>query len=90
MLTEVALATEQMEKIKALPFANITSSDSQNFSGNFNKYSYSIGVVYVNPPNYDVNAGTATNYKRVQVNVTNSILPDIQTDLVTIVTHLDN
>jgi len=90
MLNATTLATEQMENIKALPFGNIASSGSQVFTGSFNKYSYAVDVIYVNPPNYDVNAGTTTNYKRVQVNVTNSVLPDIQTNLVTIVANLDN
>src|SRR3989338_1203663 len=67
MLNATTLATEQMENIKAMSFGNIASSGSQAFTGSFNKYSYSVNVIYVSPPNYDVDAGTQTSYKRVQV-----------------------
>lgn len=90
MLNATSLANEEMEVIKAKTFQNIVSQGAQAFSSPFNKYSYSVNVIYISPPDYDVDAGTPTNYKRVQVNVTNSILPDIQTNLVTIVANLDN
>jgi len=90
MLNATALASEVLEGIKAKPFGNISSSGPQAFGGSFNKYSHSVDVVYINPPNYDMDAGIETNYKRVQVNVTNSILPDIETNLVTIITNLNN
>lgn len=89
MLNSTSLAGEKMEDIKTLSFTNINSQSNQAFSGAFNRYNYSVSVNYVSSPNYDISVDpTQTNYKRVQVNISNNILPEITASLITIITSL--
>ncbi len=43
----------------------------------FNGYSRSVTVFYVSANNLDANAGVITSFKRIQVTVTNSQIPDV-------------
>ncbi len=85
MLNSVNLANEKMEDLKTLSFTNLVNQTG-SFSGAFSQYSYSVTVYYVSPPNYDLSVNpTVTNYKRVVVVVTNNIVSEMQSNLVTLI-----
>ncbi|MCM8784372.1 MAG: type II secretion system GspH family protein [Candidatus Omnitrophica bacterium] len=87
ILTSTGLAEGKMEEIKLLNFDNVGDSLG-TFSSPFGNYSFSVSVGCVTSSNYD-NPQTCQptdNYKRVAVTVSNSIIPQIDSTLVTIIT----
>ena len=88
ILKTTNLAEEKMEEIKALSFDDITDSSGQ-FNGPFQDYSFSISVGCISPPDYENthSCNITDNYKRVTVTVSNSIIPEIDSSLVTIISR---
>lgn len=77
--TSVMLAESELERVMQQPFFNITNESQVSFGGDFSAYRYQVVVDYVNGTNtaalYVPVAGT-TDYKRVQIQVVNTGLPD--------------
>lgn len=87
-ITSVGLTEEKIEEIKSLSFNNVVDS-SGTFSSPFQRYSFSISVGCVTSNNYD-NPQTCQitdNYKHVTVTVNNSIIPEVNSTLTTIITR---
>ncbi|MCM8778346.1 MAG: hypothetical protein NC898_03780 [Candidatus Omnitrophica bacterium] len=84
ILKSTSLAEEKMEEIKSLNFDEIVTV-SGNFDTPFQDYIFSINVYCVRPPDYETQANCG-DYKRVEVLVNNSVIPEIESTLVTIIT----
>lgn len=65
--TAVLLAREKMAEEKVLDFSNITDVATTNFSGEFNNYTYSVNVDYVEDTDLNTPAPGTTAYKRIEV-----------------------
>jgi prepilin-type N-terminal cleavage/methylation domain-containing protein len=74
MLTvATALSEQKMEEALNLGFSNIANISLTSFASPFNDYAYQVIVYYVNAADLNTSVGpTATEYKRVEVRVTNN------------------
>lgn len=86
MTVATMLTKGEMERVKGLSFANVSDENRDSpaaFSGNFSNYSWQVRVDPV--PEDIADDETMTNYKQVEVRVTNDIAG--QVSLKTIVTN---
>lgn len=84
----VNLAEEKMEEIKSLGFEEIVNH-SGTLESPFEAYNFSVSVSCVTPPDYETTytCDTTDDYKRVTVTVSNSIIPEIESTLVSIISR---
>ena len=83
--TAVALAEGEIERLTMMRYSLLVSDAVPNaFPSPFSAYTKQATVMYVNPNALNTNAGAATNYRNVQVQVSNSISGNIT--LTTLVT----
>jgi prepilin-type N-terminal cleavage/methylation domain-containing protein len=75
--TSVALAEGEIERLTMTRFSLLANEASSAFPSPFSAYSKQAAVMYVNPNALNTNAGAATNYRNVQVQVSNSISGNI-------------
>ncbi len=86
MAITTSLAKGEMERMLGLDFASVADENrdaAEAFSGNFSNYSWQVRVDAV--PIAIADDATMTNYKQIEVRVTNAIVGDI--NLKTIVTN---
>mgnify|MGYP000973875755 CR=1 FL=1 len=77
--TSVMLAEEELERVMQKPFLNITNESQVSFGGDFSAYRHEVAVDYVNATNtsaLNVPVAGVTNYKRVNIRVLNTGLPE--------------
>ena len=72
--TSVALAEGEMERVTNLRFSSVANQVSTAFSAPFDNFSFQIAADYVNSGALNTAVAGPTDYKRVQVKVTNAIL----------------
>ncbi|MFC1666757.1 prepilin-type N-terminal cleavage/methylation domain-containing protein [Candidatus Omnitrophota bacterium] len=83
MAVAVGLAKGEMERVSGLSFADVSNEPPANFSGNFSNYSFRV-IMSAVPTDIAVDP-SKSNYKQVEVRVTNVIIGDVS--LKTIVTN---
>lgn len=82
------LARDQMEElIQGKGFADIDDVALTNFAEPFETYQYQLNVDYVAQDNLDEPTEDTTDYKRVQMVVTNTEVPNVNVNLVTLVVN---
>ena len=75
--TSVALAEGEIERLTMTRFSLIANEASSAFPSPFSAYNKQTTVMYVNANALNTNAGATTNYRNVQVQVSNSISGNI-------------
>ncbi|MBU1853797.1 MAG: prepilin-type N-terminal cleavage/methylation domain-containing protein [Candidatus Omnitrophica bacterium] len=83
MQVATALAGQEMERVTALRYSDIVNESSTAFTGNFSNYTYAVTVSAV-PVALATDPGM-TDYKQVEVTVSNSIIGSVT--LKTVVTN---
>ena len=73
MATAVSLAEAEMERVTGLRFSGVANAAATAFSAPFSAYSCEIVADYVNSGALNTPVVGPTDYKRVQVKVSNSI-----------------
>jgi Tfp pilus assembly protein PilV len=73
MATAVSLAEGELERVMALRFSGIANEALAAFAAPFSAYSYQVIVDYVNSGALNTPVVGPTDYKRVQVRVSNAI-----------------
>lgn len=72
--TGAALAEAQMERVTSLRFSAVNNVAETPFSSPFSAYSYEVISDYVNADDLNTAVAGPTDYKRVQVKITNNII----------------
>ncbi|OGQ21437.1 MAG: hypothetical protein A3I05_09000 [Deltaproteobacteria bacterium RIFCSPLOWO2_02_FULL_44_10] len=90
VLIATYLTQQQLEQaVIRKTFAQVASQGLTAFAAPFDTYRYQTNVSYVAQNNLDVSVDpTVTNFKRVEVIVTNTTIPTLNVRLVTLVTNV--